>query len=53
MSLTGRFNFRKSLGGKIILQVEEETRPFWSFPRAAMSAPGGAMRARSIWRCRR
>jgi hypothetical protein len=31
MSLTGRFNFRKSLGGKIILQVEEETRPFWSF----------------------
>lgn len=31
MTLTGRFNFRKSLTGKIVLQVEEETRPFWSF----------------------
>lgn len=31
MTLTGRFNFRKSLRGKIILQVEEETRPFWFF----------------------
>lgn len=31
MTLTGRFNFRKSRTGKIILQVEEERRPLWSF----------------------
>jgi hypothetical protein len=31
MNLTGRFNFRKSLTGKIVLQVEEERRPRWSF----------------------
>ncbi len=29
MALTGRFNFRRSLGGKIVLQVEEEVRSFW------------------------
>lgn len=31
MTLTGRFNFRKSPMGKIILQVEEERQPRWSF----------------------
>lgn len=31
MTLTGRFNFRKSRTGKIILQVEEERQPRWSF----------------------
>lgn len=31
MTLTGRFNFRKSMTGKIILQVEEERQPRWSF----------------------
>jgi hypothetical protein len=29
MSLTGRFNFRKTLTGKIILQVEEDVKGFW------------------------
>jgi hypothetical protein len=31
MSLTGRFQFRKSVMGKIILQVEEQRPPRWSF----------------------
>jgi hypothetical protein len=31
MALTGRFTFRRSLGGKIILQVEEEYRSLWFF----------------------
>lgn len=31
MSLTGRFNFRKTLTGKIILQVEEETKSVLRF----------------------
>src|SRR5690349_7191119 len=30
MGLTGKFRFRKSLWGKIVLQVEEEVKPFWS-----------------------
>ena len=29
MTLTGKFTFRKSLRGKIVLQVEEEVKPFW------------------------
>ena len=31
MSLTGRFNLRKTFSGRIILQVEEEKKSFWSF----------------------
>ena len=31
MALTGRFTFRRSFLGKIILQVEEETRSLWPF----------------------
>ena len=30
MGLTGKFKFRKKLWGKIVLQVEEEVKPFWS-----------------------
>ena len=33
MSLTGRFTFRRTLWGKIVLQVEEEVRPIWQFWR--------------------
>jgi hypothetical protein len=33
MSLTGRFNLRRTLGGKIVLQVEEEVRRLWPFSR--------------------
>ena len=29
MALTGKFSFRKSLWGRIVLQVEDEVRPFW------------------------
>ncbi len=31
MSLTGRFTFRHTFWGKIVLQVEEEVRPIWRF----------------------
>jgi hypothetical protein len=30
MALTGKFRFRKTLWGKIVLQIEEEVKPFWS-----------------------
>ncbi len=30
MGLTGKFKFRKTLWGKIVLQVEEEVKSFWS-----------------------
>ena len=30
MGLTGKFKFRKTLWGKIVLQLEEEVKPFWS-----------------------
>jgi hypothetical protein len=33
MPLTGRFTFRRSLGGKIILQIEEEVRTMWPASR--------------------
>ena len=29
MALTGKFEFRKTIWGKIVLRVEEEVRPFW------------------------
>src|SRR5215218_3742038 len=29
MALTGKFRFRKTLWGKIVLQLEEEVKPFW------------------------
>ena len=29
MALTGKFRFRKTLWGKIVLQFEEEVKPFW------------------------
>ncbi len=29
MGLTGKFKFRKTLRGKIVLQVEDEVKPFW------------------------
>ena len=36
MGLTGKYQFRKTLWGKIVLQIEEEVKPFWS-----RSKPGG------------
>ena len=29
MSLTGRFNFRKTWRGRLVLEVEEEVQPRW------------------------
>src|SRR5215210_4276672 len=37
MGLTGKFDLRKTFWGKVVLQVEEEVKPFW--PR---SKPGPA-----------
>jgi len=31
MALTGRYQFRKSLVGRVVLQVEEEVPTFWSW----------------------
>jgi len=42
MGLTGKFKFRKSLWGKIVLEMEEEVKPFWS-----RSKPGALKRS---WR---
>jgi hypothetical protein len=42
MGLTGKFRFRKTLWGKIVLQIEEEVKPFWS------RAQPGALKRR--WR---
>ncbi len=36
MALTGKFTFRKSFRGKIVLQVEEDVKPFW---RRAQAGP--------------
>lgn len=33
MPLTGRFNLRRTFGGRIVLQVEEEVRRLWPFSR--------------------
>ena len=30
MPLTGKYRFRKTLWGRIVLQLEEEVKPFWS-----------------------
>ncbi len=30
MGLTGRFQFRKTLWGRTVLQIEEEVKPLWS-----------------------
>jgi hypothetical protein len=30
MGLTGKYRFRKTFWGKIVLQLEEEVKPFWS-----------------------
>ena len=30
MALTGRFNFRRSWFGKLVLEVEEEVKPFFA-----------------------
>ena len=35
MGLTGKFDLRKTVRGKIVLQIEEEVKPFWS--RSAVS----------------
>ncbi len=34
MGLTGKFDFRKTFWGKIVLRVEEEVKPLWSKPGA-------------------
>jgi hypothetical protein len=33
MPLTGRFTLRRTIGGKIVLQVEEEVKRLWPFSR--------------------
>lgn len=30
MALTGKFNLRQTFWGKVVLQVEEEVRPWWA-----------------------
>ena len=35
MRLTGRFNFRRTLTGKLVLQLEEEVKARWPFSRTA------------------
>ncbi len=40
MPLTGRFNLRRSMGGKIVLQVEEEVRRLWPFSRKQLTKRG-------------
>ena len=30
MALTGNFDLRKTIWGRIVLRVEEEVKPFWS-----------------------
>jgi hypothetical protein len=37
MPLTGRFNLRRTMGGKIVLQVEEEVRRIWPFSRKQLT----------------
>src|SRR5215207_5989419 len=37
MSLTGKFAFRRSLSGKIVLKVEEEVKVPWPLSRTAKS----------------
>ena len=32
MPLTGKFRFRKSLWGRLVLQLEEEVKLFWARP---------------------
>ena len=34
MPLTGKFRFRKSFWGRIVLQLEDEVKPFWAKPGA-------------------
>jgi hypothetical protein len=36
MALTGRFNFRRSWFGKLLLEVEEETKPFFGRDKKAV-----------------
>ena len=36
MALTGRFNFRRSWFGKLVLEVEEEAKPFFSRDKKAL-----------------
>ncbi len=33
MPMTGRFSLRRTIGGKIVLQVEEEIKRLWPFSR--------------------
>ena len=33
MPLTGRFSLRRTIGGKIVLQVEDEVKRLWPFSR--------------------
>ena len=34
MGLTGKFQFRRTLWGKTVLQIEEEVKPLWAKARA-------------------
>jgi hypothetical protein len=35
MAITGRFNFRRTFTGKILLQVEEDVKRIWPFSRSS------------------
>jgi len=37
MPLTGRFNLRRTMGGKIVPQVEEEVKRLWPFSRRSLT----------------
>src|SRR3954464_13992554 len=39
MGLTGKFKFRKKLWGKLVLQIEEEVKPFWSRSKPEVLKP--------------
>ena len=41
MGLTGKFKFRKTLWGKIVLQIEEEVKPFWSRSNPKLGSGAG------------
>ncbi len=44
MALTGRYDFKKTLIGKVVLQVEEEVQSLWSWGATVPSRSGGGMR---------
>jgi hypothetical protein len=50
--LTGRFNFRRTLTGRIVVQVEED-KPVWWSRTGKTRRLGAGMPMSWIWRSRR